>query len=380
VHAPSAAGSDIATAGLLWAACRADPDVEGIRAALAGGADADLAGSAAVTQRVAPLLWRGLRAAHVEDDGDQGERWSAVRQDSERWHARAVVLLPRAVATAVEPLAKAGLDPVVFKGPAMATRYPHPGLRPMDDLDLLLPRRWHDAALGALRAAGWSPARHVRQARYDVPLVHPDLPGFPLEMHYGFEWWRNRAHDLELSALWGRQVTFDCLGTPAHRLTVEDELVALAAHAAKPFHQFGRLIWSVDLAVLVTSAAGGIDWGAVEALSADTGCRTAVAVALRQASRLGADAPADLLAISAKGARRAALDPLLSENWPLIDLDPGLQRRLRYALCDDARRRAVLFAGQVTEGPWWQAPGRAMSLGTRAVRRWFRLRRSAQPR
>ena len=367
----------MATAQLLWSACRAEPDLDGIRTAIAGGADAGRAGPVAIRQRVAPLLWRGLRAADCGDVAHEPDRWAAVRQDSERWQARALVLLPRAVAAAIQPLAQAGLDPVVFKGPALATRYPDPSLRPMDDLDLLLPRRWHDAALGALAAAGWRPASHVRRARYDVPLVHPDLPGFPLELHYGFEWWRNRAHDLELSALWDRQVPFDCLGTPAHRPRVEDELVALAAHAAKPFHQFGRLIWSVDLAVLIAAAAAGagIDWATVEELSAQTGCRTVVAVGLAQASRLGAQVPPELLQITARGARRAALDPLMSTDWPLVEIDEGLQRRLRYALCDDARRRAVLFAGQVTEGRWWQSPGQALSLATRATRRWVRLRR-----
>ena len=52
----------------------------------------------------------------------------------------AVLLIPRALALAVRPLTDAGLEPVVFKGPAVAARYPKPGLRPMEDIDLLLPR------------------------------------------------------------------------------------------------------------------------------------------------------------------------------------------------------------------------------------------------
>ena len=71
----------------------------------------------------------------------------------------ALLLIPRAVALAVRPLTEAGLEPLVFKGPAVAARYPEPGLRPMDDIDLLLPAADHRRALDALAGAGWQVAR-----------------------------------------------------------------------------------------------------------------------------------------------------------------------------------------------------------------------------
>ncbi|HEX9549347.1 MAG TPA: hypothetical protein VF942_18540 [Acidimicrobiales bacterium] len=41
------------------------------------------------------------------------------------------------------------------------------------------------------------------------------------------------------------------LRVAAFGLPIEEELLALAAHAGKPFHQFQHLIWSVDIAVVM---------------------------------------------------------------------------------------------------------------------------------
>src|SRR5207253_1169413 len=70
--------------------------------------------------------------------------------------AQAAVLLPMAVSLAIEPLTGVGLEPVVFKGPALAARYPSPGLRPMDDLDVLPPAAQHDRGVSLLLRAGRS--------------------------------------------------------------------------------------------------------------------------------------------------------------------------------------------------------------------------------
>src|SRR5581483_6622361 len=51
---------DAATASLLWAACRPVPDADGVRQALDAGADLASASQLALSQRVAPLLWRAL--------------------------------------------------------------------------------------------------------------------------------------------------------------------------------------------------------------------------------------------------------------------------------------------------------------------------------
>ena len=145
------------TATLLWEACRRDPDPAGVRRALAGGANTAWAVRAAADQRIGALLWRALDAAGSLDA--LGPDRATLGDMADAFRMEAALLLPRAVALAVRPLTNVGLEPVVFKGPAVAARYPEPGLRPMDDIDLLLPRADHGRSLEALRHAGWQVAR-----------------------------------------------------------------------------------------------------------------------------------------------------------------------------------------------------------------------------
>ena len=73
-------------------------------------------------------------------------------------------------------LAAAGIDALVLKGVALAlTAYPAPELRPMVDVDLLVPGAQLGDALLALDTAGWSqqgelPQRHLRRGQeVDLP-------------------------------------------------------------------------------------------------------------------------------------------------------------------------------------------------------------------
>src|SRR4051812_16491400 len=176
-----------ATAGvadLLWAASRPSPDVADVAGLLDAGADAEQMGWAAVQGRTAPLVRRALAAAgRLEALG--GAR-QAVDLEYDTRRAQAALLIPTAVATAVGPLTAEGLEPVIFKGPAVAVRYPAPGLRAMDDIDVLLPPAQHDRGVELLLQAGWRV--HAREGQHhDTVLTHPAVPDLPLELHLGLE-------------------------------------------------------------------------------------------------------------------------------------------------------------------------------------------------
>jgi hypothetical protein len=112
-------------------------------------------------------------------------------------------------------------------------------------------------------------------------------------------------------------------------------------------------------------------------LADQASCRTALAVALCQAKRLGADSPEELRRNPAERTRAGALDPVLSPDWPLVDRDGSLRRRLRYALVDDWRQRVTLFLGHIIRWGPAAAPRHAVQLGGHGLRRWWRLRREA---
>ncbi|MGH9307428.1 MAG: hypothetical protein ACRD0I_11180, partial [Acidimicrobiales bacterium] len=123
-------------------------------------------------------------------------------------------------------------------------------------------------------------------------------------------------------------------------------LVALAAHAAKPFHSFSRLVWMADLAMIVSDpcAPRPIEWAVVRSRAQAVGATTVMAVALAQARRAGALVPSELFPVPGPGWQGAALAPLLDSRWPL-DGRKGSSFHLRFALVDGARPRLGLLIG-----------------------------------
>ena len=347
---PSPATVAVQTATLLWEACRRDPDPAAVRRALTGGADVALAGSAASEHRIGPLLWRALGAAGALDA--LGPDRAVLGATADAFRMEALLLIPRAVDLAVRPLTDAGLEPVVFKGPAVADRYPEPGLRPMEDIDLLLPRTDHERALHALRAAGWEVARAAGGDLYDTALTHRDVPSLFLELHYGLEGTSQRVTALDPGALWERRQPMQCAGTAAFGLPPADEVVVLAAHAGKPHHGFVRLVWIADLAMIVGDAAERglpVDWDRVRTAAEAGRCVTVVGAALELARRVGVDAPPGLFPLPSRGWRGDAMRRLLDVTWPLSHLDlPGYQ--LNYALTDTRARRLKILLVLLASG------------------------------
>ncbi|HWD54987.1 MAG TPA: nucleotidyltransferase family protein [Acidimicrobiales bacterium] len=338
------------TALLLWEACRPDPAAAGVRRALAGGADLGLAVTAANEHRISPLLWRALGVADALDA--LGPERAALHGTADAFAMEALLLIPRAVALAVRPLTDVGLEPVIFKGPAVAARYPRPGLRPMEDIDVLLPRVDHARALEALGGSGWRVVRAAGGEQYDTVLAHDEVPSLFLELHFGLESASQRVTALDPETLWAHRQPAEIAGTPAFVLPQNEELVVLAAHAGKPHHGFARLVWIADLAMIVRAAeADGnpVDWARVHAVARSTHCVTVVGAALAMARRAGVEVPPELFPLPTRGWRGEAMARLLSVTWPLTHLElPGYQ--LNYALADDRAQRVKILLVLLASG------------------------------
>src|SRR5919108_517512 len=225
---------------LLWAGASTAPDVRRVAAA-ARDARLEYVLDVADRQRVGPLLLRSLGSAGVDLE--------TLRSDAigraQLWGAHAKLALPAAATAALQPLNEAGLRPLVLKGLALVDRYPAPGLRPMDDIDLLLPREVIRPAAKVLLGAGWRQISHQQpDPGYDVALRHPSAPGVPLELHYELARWQERTNDIDARRVWAARTPLEVFGRPAWGLPPELELVTLIAHAAKRFHLFRRLLWS----------------------------------------------------------------------------------------------------------------------------------------
>lgn len=362
-------------AGLLWESCRRAVDIAAVRRAVDGGADMTSAVEGAARNRVLSLLWRALQEAdRIQALGDAG---SEVGAAVELARLDGLLLVPHALALAVGPLTSAGLEPVVLKGPAVAERYPAPGLRPMDDIDLLLPREQHAEAVRRLTAAGWTVVRPDGRDRYDTILAHEDAGRLTLELHYDLQAGYERASALDATALWARRMPRRCMDVDVFVLPLAHELVMLCTHAAKPFHGFSRLVWTADLAMVTAHAAEAgapPEWSDVAELARRAGAVTAVAAALALARRLGVDAPADCFPLPRTGWRAAAVANLLDPLWPLERAEISTFH-LRYALVDDWYRRAGLLLGTGHGMPPARRARFTAGIPLAAARRWLHLQR-----
>src|SRR5207244_5943433 len=130
---------------------------------------------------------------------------------------------------------------------------------------------------------GWLPHTPPDRRQFEVDVTHKSLPGLHIDLHRGLDSWRTRANRLTSDALWSARRPTTLYGAPAFVLPPEIELISLAAHAAKPYHVFDRLIWIVDLSI---ATQADLDWDLVASLAHDTHCRTALAVGLTLAARM----------------------------------------------------------------------------------------------
>lgn len=350
---------------LLWTAARVDPDVETVARA-AASSDVDYVLEAAARHHVAPLMLRALNAASVRVDPA-----NRVLKLATVWEAHARLALPAVASAGLAPLAAEGLSPVLLKGLAVTDRYPAPGLRPMVDIDVLLPRELIPRARLALRRSGWNPGAHLApDPGYDIAFRHPSVPGVPLELHYELVRWQERTNGINAQLLWAARRPVTVFGQHAYGLPAELELLVLCVHAAKRFHLFNRMIWMVDLTVVCS--APGFDWERVERLATDARCRVPLAIGLRLARRLGGQVPEELLVLPRFLARSGTLDKLLDPARPFLPTAEAKSSWLSYVIVDDVRGTLRLAIGDLLHPRHGEPRTRAAAQLVRTARRGIR--------
>jgi hypothetical protein len=200
----------------------------------------------------------------------------------------------------LDRLAAAGVPAVDFKGSDFADYlYPKPGLRPTNDIDILVPRdRLNDTA-AVLTQLGYAKA------------VAPPMRF--AESEYGEQSWNHRAAaDIEVDLHWNlinhpslrRRASIEMADldweTVANRpgrlrATPATRLIIAAAHATFG-HQFDRLLLLCDIREACRSLADDASLADLRRIAKRTGTRAALEVALGTTARWLADpCSADLL-------------------------------------------------------------------------------------
>jgi hypothetical protein len=268
-----------------------------LRAALADGPEAlaawrelrphfDVDAADGDVHRLLPLLGWNLARAGLDPatEAELPRLLGLVRrtwaQNQRRFHALAQVL---------PDLAAHGIRPILVKGAALATStYPTPGLRPMEDVDLLVEPPDRDRTLALLEARGFTIAdRTVRDPANELGAIGPgELDRLEIDLH-----WRLNQHlalpnghaaDREL---WARAVDVHLAeGVAARRLSGADEMLVTLVHGMiSP--GTAPLRWIADATWLADTTA--IDWPVLVDQARRRRCALAVRRALELLDREG---------------------------------------------------------------------------------------------
>jgi hypothetical protein len=332
--------------------------------------------AAASRQFVLPLLWHRLRErdaaalppAAVQQQLADAHTLGLLR--AEAWHQQLEELLAALQAHAV-PAA-------LLKGAFLAAHaYPSTAVRPMGDLDLLVPGELLARAIDALADVGYARpdartwAVH-RTHRHPPPLTRPGR--LQVELHVGIEP-TTTPFTLPLADVWTRAQPVPGGGQGALALAPEDLLLHLATHMGRSHLLGSSLVRVYDVAVWLERFGPAADWDVIVRRAVESGARRFVSTALGLTERLlDVELPTEVR----RALHRDADDVAVTDAVALLDASTvELSGVLALMRPDDstwARLRRVgraLLApppGRPRTGPVaasWAARGRRDTLRTR---------------
>jgi hypothetical protein len=209
--------------------------------------------------RLLPLVQRNLARQGIDDPWM--DRMRGIRR---MYWARNLKLLHR-VAPVLRRLGAANVPVVLLKGAAMlATEAETIDLRPMDDVDIMVPPDRIAEAVALLDAEGWTPQRPLPCAPDALaeltetagwPFAGPD--GTELDLH-----WRALNLDGRVGSdqgFWDRAQPAHLGGEAALVLSPADQLLHVCVHAVY-WAGFSSLRWAADAALILRAAGDRVDW------------------------------------------------------------------------------------------------------------------------
>jgi hypothetical protein len=179
----------------------------------------------------AALAWARLRGTAFA--AEHAGAAAGMRQ-AHRLQTLSAALHRRHVAHVFEVFRAHGVEPILFKGWAVARLYPEEGLRPYGDIDVCVRPEEADRAREAYGAV-------TEDCSVDVHLGLTQLDDRTMDETYA------RSEEVELD------------GAVVRVLGAEDHLRILALHALR--HEAWRPVWLTDIAAALEGRPGAFDWG-----------------------------------------------------------------------------------------------------------------------
>lgn len=237
--------------------------------------------------RTLPLLAHAARGAQLPAG------IAADLHQEMRHAALATLAQGRAIARVVTVLQGAGFQPLALKGLALAYRdYPDPALRPLRDVDLLLPADQAEAAqalllgqpgFATLPGAG----RYGLEYGHQLPEIVDQHSGLVIELHHRLNARGWPGEGQLLGMMQGAAITANMLGVEVQVPGPHANFLHLVEHATW-HHLFGNgpLILA-DLHYL-SQRNGALDWPKLRVEAAQMGLERALILVANMAQRAGA--------------------------------------------------------------------------------------------
>lgn len=206
--------------------------------------------------RLLPML-----ATKLKELGEEDPNFGRYRGVQRRTWARNLLLF-RGAERIFAALSEAGIEAMGLKGLALAAlHYPDPSMRPMGDIDLIVPCDKVFACLEAMEAIGWRSV-HLRPTtishlaiHHALPFQDPNSEEVDADVHWGMLY--ARYSDAAEASTWRHAVPLQIGKSTALAPCPADLLLHVCVHGAR-WNGIPPVRWVVDAAMVLKP--GHIDW------------------------------------------------------------------------------------------------------------------------
>lgn len=206
-----------------------------------------------------PLLYRNLAAHSVEDP--LMDRFRGVYRRT--WYENQTRF--RDAASLLRAFHDAGIQTMILKGAALTLlHYRDHGVRPMEDIDVLVHTEQAAAAIDLLAELGWMPWRRSPEAFSDDYLSTRHSHGFRDASNRQFDLHWHALADSRYSGadddLWGNAVSVEIHGTLTRALDPTDQLLHVCVHGIVGKGLAPLLSWIADATTILNTSGAEIAW------------------------------------------------------------------------------------------------------------------------
>jgi hypothetical protein len=206
------------------------------------------------SQRLLPLLYQNLLDHEVQTP--LMARYKGVYR---RFWLSNQLLFNR-VKPVLSALYDAGIQTLLFKGAGLIfgcdLNY---ALRPMDDIDFLVPKEVTQIAINIIRELGWQP-KFEYAADFDTmshAAMYHDCRGHVIDLH-----WHSLMHDLTGSnelGYWERSFGTNIDGIPVRIMGTADLLIHICVHGIQ-WNPIPPIRWIADAIILLENSKTATQW------------------------------------------------------------------------------------------------------------------------